>query len=179
MLFILYISSSRPAHLSCRQIQMPEQPLHPTAMALWWRQWLRQRWRRIQHHLLWYLQDSLMYLFVWIKNNIYLFIWAPAAPLQRISRIDNRWIDVQKHKLPFFIFIFLISFQLHRKGVGENTNSKIYFYYYYNNFVLFFFLNLYWVSKQLNTNTQAFLQNSKRIKKLYFFISVISFLCIF
>ncbi len=57
-MYTFLFSSPRSAHLPSWPIQMPEQPLYPIAMAVWWRQWLRQ-WRRwIQHHLLWYVQSK-------------------------------------------------------------------------------------------------------------------------
>lgn len=44
----------RPAHLPHGQIQVQEQPLHPSALAVRRRQRLRERRGRVQHHLLRY-----------------------------------------------------------------------------------------------------------------------------
>lgn len=59
-----FYSPPRPTHLPSWPIQMPEQPLHPPAMAVWRRQWLWQRWRWIQHHLLWYVESWTIFFFL-------------------------------------------------------------------------------------------------------------------
>lgn len=62
LMYTFYFPPPRPTHLPSWPIQMPEQPLHPPAMAVWRRQWLWQRWRWIQHHLLWYVQGWTIFL---------------------------------------------------------------------------------------------------------------------